>query len=77
MSWMDLGVAGINALGKIGGASGQAAQQGGPVSSGGLFDSSGWTVTTGGAGVPGDVSKYVPWALAALVLVVLLKGRRK
>lgn len=72
--WFSLGAAAIGAAGKVG-AAGAAGQPAAPNTSGGLFDSSGWSVSTGGA-LPGGLSGYLPWALAAVALALLFKGRK-
>lgn len=76
MSWFDVGIAGLNAVGKIGSSNGAQAAQPQSVSSGGMFDASGWNVSTGGAALPGDVSRYLPWVVIGLAVVLYFrKGR--
>lgn len=76
MSWFELGAAAISAAGRVGAAGASNPAQSGPTSSGGLFDSSGWSVSTGGSNAASDVSRYLPWAVVALVAVLYFRGRR-
>lgn len=76
MSWFDLGMTALNVAGRVGAAGAANPAQSAPNTSGGLFDSSGWTVSTGGSGTAGDLSRYLPWAVVALVAVLYFKGRR-
>lgn len=76
MSWFELGAAALNVAGKVGAAGAANPAQSAPNTSGGMFDSSGWTVTTGGGGAAGDLSRYLPWAVVALVAVLYFRGRK-
>lgn len=77
MSWFDLGMTALNVAGKVGAAGAANQPQASPVKSGGFTDASGWTVSTGGSNAAGDLSRYVPWALLALGVVLYFKRGRK
>lgn len=77
MSWFDLGMTALNVAGKIGSADAANQPQGGPITSGGYSDSSGWVVTTGGSNGAGDLSRYLPWVVVALGVALYIKRGRK
>lgn len=77
MSWFDIGMTALNVAGKVGAAGAANPAQAQPAVSGGPFDSSGWVVSTGGSNGAGDLSRYLPWAVVALVAVLYFKRGRK
>jgi len=77
MSWLEFGTAALSAAGKIGASGANQARQPETLTSGGLFDSSGWNVATGGGALPGDVSRYLPWVVVGVVGLLLFKRGRK
>lgn len=76
MSWFELGAAALNVAGKVGAAGASNPAQSAPNTSGGMFDSSGWTVSTGGSSAAGDLSRYLPWAVVVVVAVLYFRGRK-